>query len=163
MVFELKEGEKILADVGVNLFRGIEAVGGRMKITNRRILFEAHAINLQKMPAEIPLDQIAEIRERNTLGIVPNGILIGGGETCAEELYFWVGPAGVRRGYHVLLVDLPGQGMTPFEGLFFRTNTESANSVGRRLYAKPKRGRLRTISDIWHQWRRIYGLACCAI
>jgi alpha-beta hydrolase superfamily lysophospholipase len=54
----------------------------------------------------------------------PTLIMIGGGETCAEELYFWVGPAGVRRGYHVLLVDLPSQGMTPFEGLFFRTNTE---------------------------------------
>ncbi len=54
----------------------------------------------------------------------PTLIMIGGGETCAEELYFWVGPAGVRRGYHVLLVDLPGQGITPFEGLFFRTNTE---------------------------------------
>lgn len=54
----------------------------------------------------------------------PTLIMIGGGETCAEELYFWVGPAGVRRGYHVLLVDLPGQGSTPFEGLFFRTDSE---------------------------------------
>jgi alpha-beta hydrolase superfamily lysophospholipase len=50
--------------------------------------------------------------------------MIGGGETCAEELYFWIGPAGIRRKYHILLVDLPGQGRTPFDGLFFRTNTE---------------------------------------
>ncbi|MGK0619454.1 alpha/beta hydrolase family protein [Meiothermus cerbereus] len=54
----------------------------------------------------------------------PTLIMIGGGETCAEELYFWVGPAGVRRGYHVLMVDLPGQGGTPFDGLFFRTDSE---------------------------------------
>lgn len=54
----------------------------------------------------------------------PTLIMIGGGETCAEELYFWVGPAGVRRGYHVLMVDLPGQGGTPFDGLFVRTNSE---------------------------------------
>lgn len=75
-MFELREGEELLADIAANLFRGIEAVGGRMKITNQRILFEAHAINLQKMPAEIPLGQISEVRKRNTLGIVPNGILI---------------------------------------------------------------------------------------
>jgi len=55
---------------------------------------------------------------------LPTLIMIGGGETCAEELYFWVGPAGVRRGYHVLMVDLPGQGGTPFDDLFFRTNSE---------------------------------------
>lgn len=55
---------------------------------------------------------------------MPTLIMIGGGETCAEELYFWVGPAGVRRGYHVLLVDLPGQGGTPFDGLFFRPDSE---------------------------------------
>jgi pimeloyl-ACP methyl ester carboxylesterase len=54
----------------------------------------------------------------------PTLIMIGGGETCAEELYFWIGPAGIRRKYHILLVDLPGQGRTPFDGLFFRTNTE---------------------------------------
>jgi hypothetical protein len=37
--------EEILADVGANLFRGIEAVGGRLEITNRRILFEPHFFN----------------------------------------------------------------------------------------------------------------------
>jgi len=54
----------------------------------------------------------------------PTLIMIGGGETCAEELYFWVGPAGARRGYHVLMIDLPGQGSTPFDGLFFRADSE---------------------------------------
>jgi alpha-beta hydrolase superfamily lysophospholipase len=54
----------------------------------------------------------------------PTLIMIGGGETCAEELYFWVGPAGVRRGWNVLMVDLPGQGRTPFDGLFFRVDSE---------------------------------------
>ena len=55
---------------------------------------------------------------------MPTLIMVGGGETCAEELYFWIGPAGVRRGYRVLMVDLPGQGGTPFDGLFFRTDSE---------------------------------------
>jgi pimeloyl-ACP methyl ester carboxylesterase len=54
----------------------------------------------------------------------PTLIMIGGGESYVEELYFWIGPAGVRRRYHVLLVDLPGQGSTPFDGVFFRTDYE---------------------------------------
>ena len=54
----------------------------------------------------------------------PTLIMIGGGESYVEELYFWIGPAGIRRGYHVLMVDLPGQGGTPFDGLFFRTDYE---------------------------------------
>lgn len=76
MAFELKEGEELLADVAANLFRGIESVGGRMKITNQRVLFEPHTVNIQKQPAEILLEQVAEVRKRNTLGVVPNGILI---------------------------------------------------------------------------------------
>jgi len=54
----------------------------------------------------------------------PTLITIGGTETCVEDLYFKTGPPGVRRGYNVLLVDLPGQGVLPFHGLFHREDTE---------------------------------------
>lgn len=70
------QSEEILADVGANLFRGIEGVGGRLKITNRRVVFEPHALNLQRIPAEILLSDVAEVGPRNTLGIVPNGMFI---------------------------------------------------------------------------------------
>ena len=70
------QSEAILADVGANLFRGIEPVGGRLKITSRRVLFEPHVLNIQKNPAEIFLSDIAEVSKRNTLGLVPNGLLI---------------------------------------------------------------------------------------
>ena len=33
------------------------------------------------------------------------------GDNTSEELYYWVGPPGVERGYNVLLVDLPGMGL----------------------------------------------------
>ncbi len=70
------QSDEILADVGANLFRGIEGVGGRLKITSRRVLFEPNALDLQKMPAEILLSDIMEVRKRNTMGLVPNGLLI---------------------------------------------------------------------------------------
>jgi len=70
------KNEEILADVAANLFRGIEGVGGRLKITNRRILFEPHFFNLQKIPAEISLDDISVVSKRNTMFLIPNGMLI---------------------------------------------------------------------------------------
>jgi hypothetical protein len=73
---EQEQPEQILSDAGANMFRGIESVGGRMKITTRRVLFESHAINLQKMPAEISITDIAEVGKRNTLGLIPNGLFI---------------------------------------------------------------------------------------
>ncbi len=54
----------------------------------------------------------------------PTYIPVGGGETFAEDLYFWGGAAGHMRGYNVLLIDLPGQGTTPFDGLHHRHDTE---------------------------------------
>ena len=76
MPIPLQAGEQILANVGANMFRGMEAVGGNLKITDRRLLFEPHAINFQTTPEEIPVAQIVEVRPRNTLGLVPNGLLV---------------------------------------------------------------------------------------
>ena len=76
MSLELKDGEVILADAAANLVRGIESVGGRLLVTNSRLVFRSHTVNLQRMPAEVPLDQIAQILRHNYLGIVPNGIRV---------------------------------------------------------------------------------------
>jgi len=76
MPLELRKNEQILVDRAANLFRGIEGVGGRLKITNQRLIFEPHAINIQKQILEVPLNQIKEVSPRNTIGIVPNGILV---------------------------------------------------------------------------------------
>src|SRR3712207_9034395 len=51
-------------------------------------------------------------------------IMVGGGETYAEDLYFWGGVGAVDRGYNALLVDMPGQGATPFEGMHHRFDVE---------------------------------------
>lgn len=56
----------------------------------------------------------------------PTVIVIGGGDTYAEDLYFWGGAAALARGYNVLAVDLPGQGATPLNGMHHIPNTEMA-------------------------------------
>lgn len=46
-------------------------------------------------------------------------VVIGGGDTFREDLYFFGGARAIQEGYQVLLVDLPGQGSTPYRGLHF--------------------------------------------
>ena len=46
-------------------------------------------------------------------------IVLGGGDTHVQDLWFFGGRALTRAGWPVLLVDLPGQGATPDQGLHF--------------------------------------------
>ena len=70
------ENEQIYFNVLANLFRGAEAVGGKLKITNRSLIFESHSLNIQTGVTEIPIEQIKTAKKRNTLGIVPNGMSV---------------------------------------------------------------------------------------
>lgn len=54
----------------------------------------------------------------------PTLIIIGGGDTFREDLFYFGGIAGYRRDYNILMVDLPGQGKMPLRGLTFRYDTE---------------------------------------
>jgi hypothetical protein len=47
-------------------------------------------------------------------------IMIGGGETFAEDLFFYIAPQAFDRGYNFMTVELPVQGLLPLEGKFFR-------------------------------------------
>ncbi len=47
-------------------------------------------------------------------------IFIGGAETYAEDHFFYIAPQTFDRGYNFLSVEIPGQGLLPLEGKFFR-------------------------------------------
>jgi len=51
-------------------------------------------------------------------------IMIGGADTYVEDLYLFIGPSALKRGYNLLCVDLPGQGGLPFSGSYIRPDTE---------------------------------------
>jgi len=50
-----------LMDVAANLFRGAEAVGGRLQITTHKLFFLPHAVNIQNSPQEIDLKEITDV------------------------------------------------------------------------------------------------------
>jgi pimeloyl-ACP methyl ester carboxylesterase len=50
-------------------------------------------------------------------------LMLGGGETFAEDLVFYIAPQAYERGYNFATIDLPGQGLMPIERKFFRPDT----------------------------------------
>jgi pimeloyl-ACP methyl ester carboxylesterase len=52
----------------------------------------------------------------------PTVLMVGGGDTFREDLFYFAGYPGWKRGYNVLMVDLPGQGITPNRGLHFQVD-----------------------------------------
>ncbi|MGI6084740.1 MAG: alpha/beta hydrolase family protein [Acetivibrionales bacterium] len=56
-------------------------------------------------------------------------IAIGGAETFFIDLYFHIAPSALKRGYNFVTADIPGQGVLPFEGQFFRFDTEKPISA----------------------------------
>lgn len=54
----------------------------------------------------------------------PAVVMVGGGDTFREDLFYFAGYPGWKRGYNVVMVDLPGQGMTPNRGFHFRVDME---------------------------------------
>jgi pimeloyl-ACP methyl ester carboxylesterase len=61
---------------------------------------------------------------RNADPAAPLVLVIGGADTCFEDLYLTVGRNLFERGYSVALADLPGQGMTPREGMHWEAEAE---------------------------------------
>lgn len=62
--------------VTANLFRGKEAVGGHLHFEDQQMVFQSHAFNIQTGATAIPYADIVDVQPCNTMGIVPNGMLV---------------------------------------------------------------------------------------
>ncbi len=72
----LFRGEDLVKEGGANHFRNVEAVGGWIYLTDQRLLFRSHSINVQRHELSIPLQKITEANPCMTFGIIPNGLKI---------------------------------------------------------------------------------------
>jgi hypothetical protein len=73
--------ETSVKDGGANLQRGLETVGGKLYLTNRRLIFESHALNIQTGPTIIPLGTITGTRKcwtkfLNLIPLFPNSVAV---------------------------------------------------------------------------------------
>jgi hypothetical protein len=78
---QIFSNENLIRKGGANLQRGIETVGRHLSLTNARLIFTAHAINIQSRPAEIPLSAIRSIQPcwtkfLNIIPIAPNSLAV---------------------------------------------------------------------------------------
>jgi pimeloyl-ACP methyl ester carboxylesterase len=74
---------------------------------------------------------------------VPLMLIIGGGDSFREDLYFFGGKNAISHGYNVVMVDLPGQGKTPYQGLHFGQGTiDAISDVIDQVQAMGHRGKI---------------------
>ena len=76
----------LLLEGPANLFRGFEGVGGKLTLSTESLIFEPHAINIQKDEETIFLRDITSVEKTNTLGIIPNGLKV----TTTQKEYRFV-------------------------------------------------------------------------
>ena len=71
----LEPGEASRHAGPANHFVGVEGVGGKLVLTDRRVVFRSHGFNIQVHALELPLASIASVTPVMTLGLVDNGLL----------------------------------------------------------------------------------------
>ena len=77
----LLPGERIVKNSAANLQRGLETVGGRLYLTNQRLVFESHALNAQTGPTVIPIASVLGVQKcwtkfLNVIPTLPNSIAV---------------------------------------------------------------------------------------
>ena len=74
---DLREDEYVIFKrIHANWLRGLEGVGGRLFLTNQRLIFVPHSLNFQTDGVQIELWGMSKIEKHQTLGLIPNGIKI---------------------------------------------------------------------------------------
>jgi hypothetical protein len=92
---DLNEDETEQYEGPANLFRGIEGVGGKLLLTDKRLIFKSHQLNIQSGETQYLLKDIKEVVPRKTAKLFQNGIRVvtESGENLDFVLYerdFWV-------------------------------------------------------------------------
>jgi len=72
----LDENEKIIFEGPANLFRGLEAVGGKIFLTETHLVFNSHKLNIQSGATKIPYTSIEELLPCKTAKFIDNGLKI---------------------------------------------------------------------------------------
>lgn len=73
---ETTDNETILKEGGANHFKGKEGVGGKLVLTDRRLIFKSHKFNIQNHQESFDLAQVQKIQVTKTFGILENGLAL---------------------------------------------------------------------------------------
>lgn len=85
----LEPGERVLEDGPANRQQKV-AVGGWLYLTDRRLLFRPHGMNLGfGSPLDLPLGQIADVTPYNAAWIFPTGLCVARRDGTTERFIVW--------------------------------------------------------------------------
>ena len=90
-------GERIVYQGAANHWRGVEARGGWLILTERALVFRAHGLNAQNAPVRIELSSVRSLSPTATLGIVPNGLRVDGVEGARDRFVVGARAEWIRR------------------------------------------------------------------
>jgi GRAM domain len=68
--------ENILFETPANHFKGAEAVGGKLYLTNKRLVFKSHKLNIQNHQLTLNLSDIQKVDRYKTMWIADNGLSV---------------------------------------------------------------------------------------
>ncbi|WP_413373001.1 GRAM domain-containing protein [Paenibacillus taichungensis] len=66
----------IFERIQANWLRGFEGVGGKLFLTNERLVFIPHGLNFQTEWVQIEIWAMTKIEKSATWGLIPNGITV---------------------------------------------------------------------------------------
>jgi hypothetical protein len=73
---EVTKDEIINHEGPANLFRGMEGVGGKLLLTDQRLIFKSHKMNIQSGEVQLLLADIKETSPRKTAKLFQNGLRV---------------------------------------------------------------------------------------
>ena len=94
---ELEPGETLVHETLANHFKGMEGVGGNLYLTDKRLVFKSHKLNIQNHELSMPLSSITRIERSKTLGILNNGLLIQQNEYKPEKFVVQGGSEWIQK------------------------------------------------------------------
>lgn len=68
--------ETLVEERGANHFKGLEAVGGKLALTNKRLIFKSHGMNIQRHQEDFQLKEIKGIVVTPSVPFLKNKLVI---------------------------------------------------------------------------------------
>lgn len=90
---KLENDENIILQDAANLFRGPISVGGRLTLTNSRLIFQPHKINFEKNDEVIEIEKIKGVKKVRTLDFFDTSLRV---TTENDDEYKFVLSANTR-------------------------------------------------------------------
>jgi hypothetical protein len=87
IVIETDPSEITVKVTGANHFKGTEGVGGKLLLTDRRLIFKSHKLNIQNHQESFYLHQIKTVSKYKILSFINTGLMI---QLTTDEVHKFV-------------------------------------------------------------------------